>query len=279
MSRHSLAGSYAKLNRAKRHVGSLRRAIRKKHGDTFSIPLSRQYEADKGAVVWRIQSLPEVSDIWGLLVGDALHNFRCALDHLWWQLASLHMGVEPSNKQAKDIQFPILSDPVFRDETRWMDHRFLQYIDPLHSAKVEPLQPFNPPEGDEINFLGVLADLSNEDKHRVIHAVFILPPGLGIPFPSNESFLDCEPVPVYMPEIGHAVKALKFRLGQGMTYVDSPILEVPVRVTGSNPDVDLEPDLPGRIAFSDRSQDVIDTLDGIARTVASVLALFDPIFL
>jgi hypothetical protein len=42
-------------------------------------------------ILWIVETLPEIDEEWGLMVGDAIHNIRCALDHLWWQLAIDHL--------------------------------------------------------------------------------------------------------------------------------------------------------------------------------------------
>jgi hypothetical protein len=98
-----MKGCWAKLDRARSHIDALRREITEVSGDDLdSVPLRREFEPEHGAVVYRIDRVPEVRDSWGLIIGDALHNFRSALDHLWWQLATLNLGREPTEDEAAD---------------------------------------------------------------------------------------------------------------------------------------------------------------------------------
>src|SRR6266849_3284747 len=104
-----LTDAWAKLDRAKRHVDDLRAGITKvaytKDLNAIPIPLRRQYEVDLGAVVYRISSVIHISDDWPLLAGDAIENFRAALDYLMWQLAVLKLGRQPTQKEASAVQF------------------------------------------------------------------------------------------------------------------------------------------------------------------------------
>lgn len=101
-----LRSSDAKLAHAKTHIDALRiEVMATNNGDIETIALGLKYEPETQAVVYRIERMPEVRDSWGLLVGDAVHNMRCALDHLWWRLAIEHLGREPVGKEPKDIQF------------------------------------------------------------------------------------------------------------------------------------------------------------------------------
>jgi hypothetical protein len=163
-----LAGCWSKLDRAKAHIDALRTEIAQVSGSELNaVPLMRKYEPEDRAVVYRVERAPEIRDSWGLIIGDALHNIRGALDHLWWQLAISHLGREPTKDEAKEIQFPIYSTPGV-----WANRRFLKHVDPRLAAKVEPLQPYNfPSKARSITALGALASLSNTDKHRVIHVV------------------------------------------------------------------------------------------------------------
>src|SRR5258708_3115833 len=107
MTRRSLAGCWAKLAHAIEHINTLRAEIEEAGTpDPTSIPLRRAYEAADGAVVYRIERVIKVSERWPLIVGDAIHDLRSALDHLMWQLAIVHLGRVPTAKEAPNIQFP-----------------------------------------------------------------------------------------------------------------------------------------------------------------------------
>jgi hypothetical protein len=97
-----LHGVWLKLDRAKHHVDTLRAEVMEAtEGDPETIGLASRFDQDTRFVVVYAERVPEVRDCYGVLVGDALHNFRCALDHLWWQLAASHLGREPTRDEAK----------------------------------------------------------------------------------------------------------------------------------------------------------------------------------
>ncbi len=259
----ALDGSWAKLERAKAHIDTLRAEISETTEGELNLPLRRQYEPEHAAVVWRIESVPEIRDSWGLLVGDALHNLRCALDHLWWQLALKHLGREPTKREAKKVQFPIVDA-----STAWSGHRFLKYIDPEHAAKVEPMQPYHPAPPNSLNPLYALRELSNIDKHRVLHVITRLPHELIFRAPTPEKFHDC-----------YADNPVRVVFGSSMGGEARPndeVFRIHVTPTGQNPDVEVNPNLTAHIAFHD-NWNPIDTLDGIGAQVAIILEAFEPL--
>jgi hypothetical protein len=102
-----LDGSRAKLKRAQAHIDAFHTAVEEKLGaHPINYGIGRQVDRDQSAVIYRINRLIEIDDGWSPIIGDAVHNLRCALDHLAWQLAIRHCnGVEPKNPNS--IYFPI----------------------------------------------------------------------------------------------------------------------------------------------------------------------------
>jgi hypothetical protein len=105
----------------------------------------------------------------GVIVGDFLHNLRCVLDHLVWQLVVLN-GQEPSDHN----QFPIFDTP---DAYKKKAGRYLRGIAADHRALVETFQPYHLGDDAASHYLAVLRDLSNIDKHRFVHPVVIVGEG------------------------------------------------------------------------------------------------------
>jgi hypothetical protein len=112
---------------------------------------------------------------WALIIGDCVHNFRAALDHLAWRLALIHnRGRNPQH--ANKIVFPIYDKPrKFRDaEIRSDFERF-------HWAIFEEFQPYQGIRGADswsgkyIPQLALLKQLTNRDKHQHLTPV-LLPP-------------------------------------------------------------------------------------------------------
>ena len=109
---------------------------------------------------------------WPFLIGDIIHNTRCALDYLTWEL-SLRAPVPPNPSEMRDIQFPICtshgeywgSGPNGKGGKRV---RRLRFLDPRAQAIIDGLQPHLRGEAAEDHPLAVLNELANEDKHRKV---------------------------------------------------------------------------------------------------------------
>jgi hypothetical protein len=266
-----LTGSWAKLKWAKRHINQLRAEITEAgKGDPKRISLRRQYEPDQRAVVYRIDRFIEVRDYWGLMVGDALHNLRGALDHLAWQLALRHFnGVAPTDmKIIRHIQFPIVSD-----KNNWPTHVHRKHMDAADADKLAGFQPFNlgpisRASGQFIHPTESIALVNDIDKHRLIHLPFVRAQQGHFVGPGPEDIRDCVPVMAQ----GAALITLS-NPGNPPHPGDEVARVHIVAVTGPNPDVDLHAHATGYIAFSE-TWDVIDSLDSAAETVAMILKTF-----
>jgi hypothetical protein len=98
-----------------------------------------------------------------LILGEAAHNLRSALDHVAWQLANLD-GPPPREDR---IQFPILSKP--RED--FFGHPNVGGMRDEHKTILESLQPYHAGHGQ--TGLEDLAWINNRDKHRLLHTVAI----------------------------------------------------------------------------------------------------------
>jgi hypothetical protein len=269
MSPHPLDSAWAKFEWAKTHMNTLGAEIRgASDGHPKRIPLGRQYEPDLEAVVYRIEHVPEIRERWSLLLGDAIHDYRCALDHLWWQLAIKHLSREPTQQEAPNIQFPIV-----RNASDWPNHRFLRHVDSTHAAKVERAQPYHPRQPNVLNALGSLAELSNEDKHRRIHITTWVASQSNYVSPGPERFRDCVPLRQvdgeYQPVIDLTAPSTPPNAGD-------EVARVLVQPTGSDPDVDLEARLSGYVAIRE-TWDALTCLEAIDNQVWAILRAFDPL--
>lgn len=264
-----LSSSWAKLERAKTHVDQLRAEIAEAgNGDPKSIPLRREYDAEDRAVVYRVEHVIEVRPHWSLLVGDAAHNFRSALDHLAWQLAVRYFGgVEPTRSRViQNIQYPVVTDPNL-----WPKHRFRQYMTPEDALIVEANQPFRYPQPGTLHVLDSLATLSNVDKHRLLHVIYVL--AHQGTFVNTGAYRDCLPDTRMMPNGTQANVAL--RGFDGPPRPNDEVARVFVRPAGPHPDVDIQARLTGYVAVRE-SWNLLDLLDASGRWIAALLKRFDP---
>jgi hypothetical protein len=168
-----LEDTRAKLERARIHFASLRRQASQLGRDRNRHRVLGDYDEDEGRYVVYSKMSPEPLPNLSLPLGDLIHCARGALDYVAWQLALKHRrGKEPSEQEAKSIQFPITSRiDLFNRARLW----------PFVSQDVrrEMLRHQPHPGSDPENcHLSVLQWVSNRDKHRLIVSLFadISPP-------------------------------------------------------------------------------------------------------
>jgi hypothetical protein len=109
-------------------------------------------------IIW-IKYIPEIPPTLGALLGDFLHNLRSALNHLAFELVRASGGLTARNEES--IQFPIYdAEPTapltFKDKV----HSCLRKVGDEPLAIIERYQAYHRP------YMGRLAYLSNQDKHR-----------------------------------------------------------------------------------------------------------------
>ena len=171
----SLDGPIAKLDRAKTHFHALNKSIGAfKRSKTHDFVVAK-FDPNTRERVVHLKILREPKNPeWGLLLGDMVHNLRSALDHLVWQLVLLN-GEAPRRQN----QFPIIGTkneywevPANRSES--VRDRVLSRVAEEHRAFIDVVQPFNAGNDPTGTALSVLSWISNTDKHRVVHASFVL---------------------------------------------------------------------------------------------------------
>jgi hypothetical protein len=264
-----VASSWAKFLRAKAHADQLIAEMRDaSDGNAPGVyETSRKYDPDTEQVIFIAERMTEISDNWSLIVGDCIHNLRCALDHLWWQFAIDFLGREPTDDEARDIQFPILTD---RPEA-WEGHRFLKHVDPEIAAKAKPIQAYDRGEGEE-PVIAILASLSNADKHREVKPTFYRSTEWGVEV-GDLPCRDCHiPRDAEDPEIWESTITWPF----SETKVGDAVLGIKVVPTGPNPDIDINPHITGYIGFGPK-RDVLTTLNKLGALVATVIREFTPL--
>lgn len=101
-------------------------------------------------------------EIWGVLIGEFVHNLRSALDHLVWELVIHATGDPPTSKKT---QFPIFQTPEGYESR---SEPYIRGVSSAAEAMIRATQPFNALEPAK-NPLWMLHELSNFDKHRTLH--------------------------------------------------------------------------------------------------------------
>jgi hypothetical protein len=159
---HPLFGADLKIKRASDQLKTLDASIR---AFFDSNPYTLELQADpKTEILWNVVRVGRLADpVWSAMTGEIIHNLRCALDYLVFQLVLLNTGADPKGKKN---QFPIfLRQQGF--DSRGVPQN-LQGVGPKAVALIKSLQPFATGE-DLRSPLWHLQEFSNWDKHRSIH--------------------------------------------------------------------------------------------------------------
>jgi hypothetical protein len=173
--RPSLEGVYLKLERAKDHLYGLSDAVGKFLRDEDSYSMVAEFD-DQRRPLLRVEHArrppPEIS----ILIGECVYNLHSALDHLAFQLAVANTSGRLPKAIADTSAFPIFnSGPRFRATNRKgkptpVSGRFkIRGASPNAQAVIESLQPYHRRKKPGARVLWQLHELSNIDKHRLLH--------------------------------------------------------------------------------------------------------------
>jgi hypothetical protein len=164
-------GIEAKIDRAGEHIDALNGEIRDwAQGSPYSIGSEPEGQSTHHRIYVRLNHVPNVVR-WGLLVGDAVHNLRSALDHLVYAGALRVTGQDPPPDERR-LQFPILDVPgdwgnqAFRVKALSDEMRtFLKDVQPFKESNIDGVQN---------HLLRWIRELDDADKHRAIRPVFLV---------------------------------------------------------------------------------------------------------
>jgi hypothetical protein len=188
-----LSSSEAKVDRAFEHLEALEReapAEYEKDGP-YSVRFS-QVDPETGWCEVFLVPNPK-KPRFGVLVGDIMHNLRCALDYIVTALADAS-GADPETKRGWPFH---IKRPQFRGEV--IDrHGMAKPGGPLAGIThglglIEQLQPYRTQPNPRLDPLFVIYRFSNADKHREVAETVPYPVGqLDLSF--NGIVVETEPI-------------------------------------------------------------------------------------
>src|ERR1700674_1014003 len=95
-----------KIERANKHIDGLKLAILAfKNSDPYKISAKRDPQTRK--LIYYLVDFQPIPPEVSCIAGDALHDLRCALDHLAYRLFRIGAG---DTADAKHVYFPIFDD-------------------------------------------------------------------------------------------------------------------------------------------------------------------------
>lgn len=217
-----LSGAWRKLSRAEQHLRTLHEEVRP-FIDGRPYGVIPKLDLERSRCVFVVAYVEEPPRPLSLIFGDYVHNLRCALDHLAWQLALLNYNGKIPREVWRQIQFPIAPTRAEVRETVAAGH-----LAPAHRALIEE---FYPAQRQKHSLLPLIGSLDNADKHRELHPTVVT---LGDELP-RFSYQDA------------AERAVWAKRGKPLK-VETKIACVEFQALGPNPDVQMDT-LPITISF------------------------------
>jgi hypothetical protein len=236
----------AKIERAQEHrerLDAVINPVRSWESEVFH--MDAKLDPQSGYHIFRLAAIPEDWRLEvGVILGDAVHNLRSALDYLFWQLYCCYIQVPQSRAEAKRVQFPI------EDSSQRLANKRVHFnkIPPAHWAVIDSAQPY-PGRNDPGRAIGALRDLSDRDKHQVLNPLLLS---------TNVLTFDDERVP-----FDRATGPLRIPKPPRRLEIGTEVVRVPFP-----PDVDAEMEMAGYVAPDVRLAE-LDT--GIIRGVDIML--------
>jgi hypothetical protein len=152
-----------KIARAEEHAETINNEVREWSAtDPYGLIQKRDSQGSRHSFHIEVRNEPPLQR-WSLIAGDCVHNLRSALDHFLYAIVLRKpAGILPGYERS--IQFPIADCPSRMPTEKWYG---------LLSGKVrtaiDGVQPYNRPHADFRPLLGVVRDLNNSDKHRLLN--------------------------------------------------------------------------------------------------------------
>lgn len=164
----------AKFEWAQQHAKSLNGDIGRWANSKAEPPVTfrREFKPKRQLVKFRVADVRPPAPSWGLRAGDALNNYRAALDHLAWELFEHGTGRRPPKWREEDVYFPVCS--TTRGDFDKMCRRCLPGVTKRMRDLLSPFQPYNTRirTGRELLWL---FDWNRTDKHRNMLPVLLRP--------------------------------------------------------------------------------------------------------
>jgi hypothetical protein len=124
------------------------------------------FNVDTRIITFSVHIEKTPDPMWGVQIGEIVHNLRSALDHIIWELVILNTGQPPALPTRNQF-------PIFESEEGFNGRAIDQFLRSVRRDAVELIrseQPFF--TGEKRNCpLWHLHELSNLDKHRTICVV------------------------------------------------------------------------------------------------------------
>jgi hypothetical protein len=254
----------AKLEWAERHIDHLQDAWNTFRQDAYRV--DSEDDPNTGDRTYYLTKAEPVDQDFSLIIGDAVHGLRSALDHLAYHVMSISPGV--TEKMLRNVYFPIGEDPKEYASKR-------ARIKEMRQDAIEEIDRIEPYEGGGGKILWHLHSIDIIDKHKLLIAVgstnrfHSMSPSrvaelkrnfLGIDFPTPTPAQDA-----VLFQIESRTKIFSLKTGDKLAVVPKD-------------EVNRHMNFPVEIAFGEpevlKGQPVIETLLKMAETIRGIIRTF-----
>ena len=153
-------GPKLKISRARAHIEELAKAI-SNFSKSTPYDFITEKDDDPAFSVIKLKKGDTLPDTISLILGDAVHNLRSALDHLACGLIINKEG-QSALQSLMDVYFPIAED-MAKFEKKVKDTKGIKRAGPDVVNAVRALKPYGP----DNNGLLIFHELDISDKHRL----------------------------------------------------------------------------------------------------------------
>jgi hypothetical protein len=180
-----LDGAWKKIDRADLHFQELEAKILGGPGQD-TLHLVQKFDPNTNTIEVTLEGVRDIPIDWSLIAADVVQNLRSALNYVAWELAVWHLDQQGATREPEwNTQFSI------NTQARKFSAHYVRDIHPDHVRFIQEMQPNGVrylSQRSEIELLNIpveaiasqhplaqLAELTNEDKHRVLLRRAVIP--------------------------------------------------------------------------------------------------------
>ncbi len=160
---------WLKYGRGQEHANTLKVTVQSwvdAHQGRAAWQPAKRFDTNLDCFIYYVESIELPPIEWSLQIGDLLHNFRSALDHLAWYLVNAGTAAPPL--KPRQVSFPIYDTAAaFKSAVG----NSVPGISAAQQAIIERHQPYHKSRDPQFHPLALLRDLNNIDKHREIRVI------------------------------------------------------------------------------------------------------------
>jgi hypothetical protein len=251
MTAHPLDGARAKLARAAEHLDVFERDVLSYIGTSpVQIDQRDDPEGELRRIRWIASASRDPPETLGLVVGDWANNTRAALDYIVFEIVRKETG----NADPRWTQFPITTAEA--DYPRRAAQQ-LRDASPWALPVFDGLQPFHDGADAAFHPLAVLMDISNKDKHRLVHTT-------AMQFAGSQARLSGTSL----------LQIRELTQNPGTVTGERVILDALIKTNGN--DFAIELNVQVTVALERFEFPAVDLLYGITDEVAAIVEWFSP---